>query len=72
MSLNTAISNKFKSDQFKFDVAKFNESEIGKKIIDKWDQGIKSVTLTSVGQLVGVYVSDMVTGGNTDLTEDWK
>ena len=72
MILQTAISKKFKSDKFKFDGIKFNKSEIAKKLIGKWNQGLRSVALTSVGQLIGVYVSDVITGTDTDLSKDWK
>lgn len=30
-----------------------------------WDQGLNAVDLTSVGQVIGVYVSDLLTGTNT-------
>lgn len=36
-----------------------------------WDEGLKSVDLTSVGQLIGVYTSDIVCGSNTSFT-GWK
>jgi len=46
-------------------------SPIGKEMKALWDQGLKSVDLTSVGQLVGAYVSDLLTGGTTSFS-DWS
>lgn len=43
------------------------ESPLGKHIRTLWDQGLQALDLTSVGQLVGVYVSDLMTGGNTSF-----
>jgi hypothetical protein len=33
-----------------------------------WERGIKGVDLSSVGQLIGVYVSDSLTGGTTSFS----
>jgi hypothetical protein len=44
------------------------ESPLGAHIKTLWQQGLQAVDLSSVGQLVGVYVSDLLTGGNTSFT----
>ncbi len=44
------------------------ESPLGVHIKSLWEQGLQAVDLSSVGQLVGVYVSDLLTGGNTTFT----
>ncbi|MBI5015869.1 MAG: hypothetical protein HZB55_10310 [Deltaproteobacteria bacterium] len=44
------------------------ESPLGAHIKALWQQGLQAVDLSSVGQLVGVYVSDLLTGGNTSFT----
>lgn len=42
---------------------------VGVKLKQLWDSGLESVTLTSVGSLIGIYVSDNLTGETTHL--DW-
>lgn len=44
------------------------ESNLGVQIKRLWGQGLQAVDLTSVGQLVGVYVSDLLSGGNTTFS----
>jgi hypothetical protein len=44
------------------------ESPLGQHIKNLWQQGLQAVDLSSVGQLIGVYVSDSLTGGNTSFT----
>ena len=53
--LGSVMSRKFKNDMFKIDMDKFNRSDLGKKILEIWNKGLKSANLTSVGQLVGVF-----------------
>lgn len=40
---------------------------VGIKLSELWEQGLKSVTPTSIGQLIGVYVADELTGGTTKM-----
>lgn len=44
------------------------ESPLGQHIRALWNQGLQAVDLSSVGQLVGIYVSDLMTGGTTLFT----
>jgi hypothetical protein len=50
--------------------SEFLSPALGQHIQEMWDLGLESVELTSVGQLVGVYVSDLMTGENTSFS-DW-
>lgn len=50
-----------------FDKA-FTESPLGAHIKILWEQGLKSVDLTSVGQLIGVDMSDLLSGTSTSFT----
>ncbi|MCI2245725.1 hypothetical protein L3067_14040 [Xanthomonas sp. PPL568] len=43
---------------------------IARHVQDLWQKGIQSVDLTTVGQLVGVFASDSLTGTNTNFG-DW-
>ena len=72
VDLGSVFSGKFKHEKFKFNMAKYDELEVSKQINETWDKGIKLAFLTSVGQLVGVYVSDMIAETNTNLSEEWN
>ena len=53
-------------EEFEYD--KFTEDPIGKFLTEIWDkQELRSVELTSIGQIIGVMVSDQVTGTSTSL-----
>jgi len=43
-------------------------SQIGKHIQVLWGQGLQAVDLTSVGQLIGVSTSDLLSGGTTSFS----
>ncbi|MDA3919399.1 MAG: hypothetical protein PF501_01755 [Salinisphaera sp.] len=52
-----------------FDYAAFKAIDFGKNIIDIWeDKGLKSCQLTTVGQILGVMVSDQRVGGKTNMS----
>jgi hypothetical protein len=51
---------------------RFGKSEVGQKVISLWDAGLSHVILTSVGQLVGVNVTDILTGSRTVFREEWE
>jgi len=54
-----------------FDPAPFFETDVGKKLLTLWkEKTLKSVSLTSIGQIIGVYVFDMVTNSTTAFA-DW-
>lgn len=51
-----------------FDYEDFASTELGKKVIDAWDGGgLKSCQLTTVGQILGVMVSDQYIGNKTNM-----
>ena len=43
------------------------ETDVGRKINQIWEDGMKRSYLTSIGGLVGIYVHDELTGTKTDL-----
>jgi len=48
----------------------FNNSDLGKRILGMWNKpgiGLTGVSLTSVGMLIGVYVSDLLTKTRTNF-----
>lgn len=69
--LGNCLSRKVPSlygEDFQFNMEKFQKCDIGSHVFNLWNNfGLKSVSLTSVGNIIGVYVSDMVTGSNTTI-----
>src|SRR5262249_19514815 len=45
-----------------FDFGKFGETDAGKHVIKLWNIGMNRLTLTSIGQIVGASVSDLLVG----------
>jgi hypothetical protein len=60
-----------KETGFKFDYAAFSATNVGKLIVQLWESGLKYAIPTTIGQLIGIYVSDMLTGTNTTLDSWW-
>lgn len=56
-----------KGGWFAVDYAAFSSTEVGKKIEELWNAGLQQCIPTTVGQLIGVCVSDVLTGGTTSL-----
>lgn len=67
------LSKKILSQGFKdfsFDVETFQKCDIGRHVFKLWNnQGLEKVDLTPAGMMIGVYVSDMLTGTMTNLNE---
>lgn len=56
----------------KFNYGTFKDSPLGKFLVDIWEnQHLKSTQLTSTGQIIGVMVSDQVTGAATNM-DGWE
>ncbi len=63
--LKQIITRKVEED---FDYNKFTEGSIGKFLIDIWNkQRLSTIELTSIGQIIGIMVSDQVTGTSTSM-----
>ena len=56
-----------KESGFTFDYEAFSATEIGKKIEEIWKSGLQNAIPTTVGQVIGVYVSDMLTKTTTSF-----
>jgi len=52
-----------------FDYKAFSATEIGKKVKELWESELKHALPTTIGQLIGVYVSDMLTNTHTSLDQ---
>jgi len=53
-----------------FDIQLFTSTEVGKKMEKLWESHLNGVSPTSSGQLIGIYVSDMLHNTTTSL-ESW-
>ena len=53
-----------------FDLKLFTSTELGKKMEELWESHLNGVRLTSIGELIGIYVSDMLRNTTTSL-EVW-
>ena len=74
-NLKALFENKFSENAkavYKFNFEKFIKSKTGKAIGTHWSNGLKSAVLTSVGQLIGIYATEMITGSPTNLSPEWK
>lgn len=50
-----------------FDDSSFRASPRADQLFALWDNGLQSLNLTSVGQLIGIFVADAVCGGRTRI-----
>ncbi|MBN2462477.1 MAG: hypothetical protein JXB43_02630 [Dehalococcoidia bacterium] len=59
-----------KEKGFIFDYEAFFATPVGNKIVQLWKTGLEKAIPTTIGQLIGVYVSDVLTG-TTTLWDGW-
>ena len=60
-----------KESGFSFDYEAFSATDVGKRIIQLWKTGLEHAIPTTVGQLIGIYVSDILTSTTTSLEGWW-
>ena len=67
--LDSVLKEKFKIEkEWQYGLEDFRKIDIGSKIDDLWNnQHLMSVDLTSIGQIIGVLVSDQITGSTTNI-----
>jgi len=56
-----------KETGFSFDYKAFCETELGKKVEELWKAGLRNAIPTTVGQVIGIYASDMLTNTTTSF-----
>jgi len=61
-----------KESGFIFDYEAFSATPVGDKIVQLWKTGLEKAIPTTIGQLIGVYVSDMLTGTTTSWDGWWS
>jgi len=69
VALDSVLKSKFTIEKdWRYEVEDFKKVDIGPRIDDLWNnQHLKSVDLTSIGQIIGVLVSDHITGSSTNI-----
>ncbi len=50
-----------------FDYKAFSATEVGKKVEELWKSGLKHALPTTIGQVIGIYASDMLTNNTTSF-----
>jgi len=56
-----------KESGFTFDYKVFSATEIGNKVKEQWESELKHALPTTVGQVIGIYASDMLTNTTTSF-----
>jgi hypothetical protein len=59
------ILSRLGEKEIKWSSSEFSESEAGKQLLELWGKGMQHVSLTTVGQLIGIYVHDELTKTTT-------
>jgi hypothetical protein len=62
------LAKAFSRNDFLFDLQKYEKTEYGEIIMKLWkDKGLQTILLTTVGQVIGIYVSDILSKKNTQF-----
>lgn len=69
--LNKILALYAQENGFRFDYAAFSATDVGSRTIELWNKGLQHALPTTVGQLIGIYVSDMLSGSTTSLEGWW-
>jgi hypothetical protein len=60
-----------KEKGFAFDYEIFSATPVGNKTVQLWETGLKRALPTTIGQLIGIYVVDMLTGTTVSWDGWW-
>jgi hypothetical protein len=75
LKVNTFIGRKlndmFKKDMLVYDFEKMTDTQLRDKMKKIWNDGLQKIDLTTVGQIIGVSVSDLLTNTNTTF-DGWE
>jgi len=61
----------FSKDTFKFDFEKLEDLDLRESMKKIWKDGLEKIDFTTVGQIIGVSVSDLLSNTNTTF-DGWK
>lgn len=69
--IRRGLNDMFKKDNLSYDFEKMKDVALKASMKKVWDEGLQKINLTTVGQIIGVSVSDLLT--NTTTTFDgWE
>lgn len=75
LKVNTFISrglnDMFKKDNFSYDFEKMRDIPLRDSMKKIWNEGLEKIDFTTVGQIIGVSVSDLLTNTNTTF-DGWE
>lgn len=61
------LNDMYIKDKFKFDFEKLKDSDLREAIKKIWNDGLQKIDLTTVGQIIGISVSDLLLNINTSF-----
>lgn len=65
------LNNMYSKDNFKFDFEQLKDLDLRESMKKMWNDGLQKIDLTTVGQIIGVSVSDLLTNTNTTF-DGWE
>lgn len=68
--IGRSLNDIFKKDKLVYDFEKMKDTQLRDSMKKIWKDGLEKIDLTTVGQIIGVSVSDLLTNTNTNF-EGW-
>lgn len=65
--IRRGLNDMFKKDNLTYDFEKMKEIQLKNTMKEIWKDGLEKIDLTTVGQIIGVSVSDLLTNTNTSF-----
>lgn len=69
--IGRGLNDMFKKDNLVYDFEKMADIQLRDKMKKIWNDGLQKIDLTTVGQIIGVSVSDLLTNTNTTF-DGWE
>lgn len=69
--IGRGLNDMFKKDNFTYDFEMMRDIQLRDTMKRMWNDGLQAVDLTTVGQIIGVSVSDLLTNTNTTF-DGWE
>lgn len=63
--IGRGLNDMYHKDKFKFDFEQLKDSNLRESMKKIWNDGLQKIDLTTVGKIIGVSVSDLLTNANT-------
>jgi hypothetical protein len=69
--IGRSLNDMYSKDNYKFDFEKLKDLDLRESMKKIWNDGLQKIDLTTVGQIIGVSVSDLLTNTNTTF-DGWE